>query len=248
MNTLSKIVYSPLMEEVDNNEGWSKQTIDYVIKHKSRVQQSIRGIAKNRGKLLPTADVEDIYMDLVQYLYKCDDYNIEKAYSENNLVSLDGYIHSCIKFCVIRKVTQKYKEEKMQTSDNVTDEDGKELSLLDTVADKKDIYENSEATDLREICEQCESERYSLGFDMFTLWFVKLETILHNKTDRYCEVLELLGITKKDLADMEQSGRTNESMMGIAKAITVIGTAEALNVLKDFTYSYRRIEDVVALF
>ena len=49
---LSDISYSPLKEEEKSLTGWSKTTIDYVLKNKSKVKSSIRGISKNLNKVL----------------------------------------------------------------------------------------------------------------------------------------------------------------------------------------------------
>ena len=105
--SLSNLVYSPLKEEEKQLAGWSKATIDYVLNNKTKVQTSIRGIAKSLNKVLQKTDVDDAYMEILHYLYQSDDYNISKAYERSNnvgsIVSLDGYVHSCIKYCVIRK-------------------------------------------------------------------------------------------------------------------------------------------------
>lgn len=111
---LEMLVYCPPMEEgVDDVTGWNKETIDYVTKHRTKVCNQIRGIAKNiRKHNLQPSDVEDIYEEVMLYLYKCDDYNIGKAIersSTNNIVTLEGYLNVCIKYCVVRHCTNMYK-------------------------------------------------------------------------------------------------------------------------------------------
>ena len=53
---LSNLVYSPLVEEAEQLTGWSKSTIDYVLNNKTKVQTSIRGIAKGLNKIMQKTD------------------------------------------------------------------------------------------------------------------------------------------------------------------------------------------------
>lgn len=249
METLSDLVYSPLKEEENLTEGWSKDTIDYAVNNKRKIYKAIRGVAKSKGKILPNADVEDIYQTVLDYLYRCDDYKIEKAYTDKAFVSLEGYVHTCTKYCVIRYVTDMYTDEKNKISENTYDDEGKELSIFDTIADKKaDINCDDMGMTLRKVCKQFESYRYGFGPDIFMLWFIRLETILYHKEDRYKDILTILGVTKKELSDIERRTCTDGAMLSIAKAVSVIGVKESINVLKDFTYSYKNIEAVVNLF
>ena len=52
--SLQSLVYNPLLEEETNLTGWSKSTIDYVIKNRLKIHTSIRGIAKSLNKILQT--------------------------------------------------------------------------------------------------------------------------------------------------------------------------------------------------
>ena len=54
--------------------------IAYVTKYKSKVYAQIRGIAKGlRKRPLQVTDVDDLYQQIVEYLHRSDDYNIDKA-------------------------------------------------------------------------------------------------------------------------------------------------------------------------
>lgn len=251
--SLSELVYSPLKEEEKQLTGWSKSTIDYVLHNKTKVQTSIRGIAKSLNKMLQHTDIDDIYMEIINYLYSCDDYNISKAYERSSnvgvIVSLEGYVHSCIKFCVIRYVTKHFKEEKSLVRDDVQDEDGKELSIFDAIADTKteDAF-LSMSYQLGSICKAYESQRYAFGPDIFQIWYVRLQTILYNKQDNYKDILTVLGISKKEIAQVEREANRDGVMLSIAKAITLIGPEEAVDILKDYTYYADKIEQVIKLF
>lgn len=245
---LSSLVYSPLKEE-KKLTGWSKSTIDYIIAHKAKVEASIRGIAKSHNKMLPRSDIEDIYMDILNYLYSCDDYNVNKAYKRSSIegvvVSLEGYVHSCIKYCVIRAITDKYHKEKDLAHNSITDKDGKEVSLIDTIPDAKDANIENFSYQLDTLCKSYESYRYYFGPDIFQIWFIRLQTMIYNKNSRYKDILTILGISKKDIAVIERESNLDGIMTSIAKAITIIGVEKAAEVLKDYTYSADKIQQVI---
>lgn len=249
---LSEIVYSPLKEEDKQLAGWSKTTIDYVLNNKSKVQKSIRGIAKSLNKIMQKTDVEDVYMEILYYLHNCDDYNISKAYERSNnagvIVSLEGYVHSCIKYCVIRYVTTYFNTEKTLVRDTVKDDDGKDLSLFDTIADSHSSDYSSIGYQLDTVCKACESQRYTYGPDIFQIWFIRLQTIINNKNDRYKDILEILGISKKDISIIEKETRSDGVMLDIAKAVSIMGVDEAVKVIKKYTYSADKIQAVIELF
>lgn len=249
--SLSNVVYSPLKEEEEQLTGWSKSTIDYVMSHKTDVESSIRGISKTLNKVLNRTDLDDIYMEVLTYLYSCDDYNIGKAYDRSNsdgLVSLSGYVHSCIKFCVLRYVTTMYSTEKSLVREYVKDDEGRELSLFDTIPDSREENDfNSIGYQLDTICREYEYQRYQHGLDVFQIWFIRLQTMIKNKQDRYKDILSILGVSKKELGQLEKTSKDG-IMINIAKAVSITGVEEAIKILRKYTYSADKIEKVVELF
>ena len=249
---LSEIVYSSLMEEEKQHAGWSKATIDYVTSNKYKITTSIRGIAKSHNKLLQRADIDDLYNEILCYLHNCDDYNISKAYEHSNgsgaIVSLEGYVHSCVKFCVIRHITQTYDTEKSVVREYVKDDEGKELSLFDTIADSSHNVYSDFGYQLDSICKSFETHRYEYGPDIFQIWFVRLQTLVSNKRDRYKDILNVIGISKKDIAYLESQSKEEGAMLSIAKAVSLVGVEESLKVIRNYTYSADKIERVIELF
>lgn len=248
-DNLSCLIYSPLMEESQPVTGWSKATIEFVTNNKTKILNSIRGIGKSLNKqFLQKADIDDIYMEILQYLYTCDDYNVEKAFERSNnagvVVSLEGYVHSCVKYCVLRYLTDKYKKEKPLISDYVKGRE--ELSIFDTIPDKNKPDINSQ-TDLREICENIKSKRYAYGVDVYQIWFIRLKTMSINKNDKYQEILDVLNISTKDVSFVEKSD-TEGIMMSIAKAVTLIGVDMSLDIIRKYVYSAKNIEKVIEAF
>lgn len=248
----TSLVYSPLVEEESSVVGWSKSTIDYVRQHKTKTCSTIRGIARGLNKVLQKSDVEDIYMDIISYLYHCDDYNISKAYERSSngaIVSLEGYVHSCIKFSVKRFVTENYKTEHCLVREYVKDDDGKEMSLFDTIP-STDAYEDFAALtySLEDICKTYESQRYAFGPDIFQVWFVRLITMLYHKDDKFKDILSVIGVTKKEMMQVEKMSLNEGAMMSIAKAVTIVDLEQAIEIIKQYVYSADRIEAVVKLF
>ena len=243
--------YSPLVEKVDH-KGWDKQTVDYVIKNKKRVYNIIKGVVR-QTKALSYNDVDDLYSRLTKYLYDYEDYDIEKACERSgeagSIISIEGYIHSCIKFCAKRFASEKGKDSSHFT-DNVTKKNGEEEehSVFDTISDKSSEEKFQQTFhNLDMLCEMYEHQRYVLGIDVFLIWFIRLKTMMCHKD--YKNVLSTFGITKQDLATFEKESRHDDMMLSIAKSITFTGSyEEAVNILKKYVYSADKIAAAIENF
>lgn len=249
--SMELLVYSPLMEdETENITGWDKDTIRLCIDCKSKVHRQIRGAAKGLGKAnLSHTDLEDIYEELLMYLYKSDDYNLNKALERSKtdqMVTLEGYINTCIKYCVTRHCTSSYKEEKMVVHDTgMTDDDGKEYSLLGNIPDNRPVDDMETVMyDLDNICKTFEGQRYrGQDTDIYQIWFIKLLTE-GKPQGTYLKILDILDISKKELGMIRSSD--NEGIMSaFARAIRVCGTDRAREILRKYVYGAKQIEDVV---
>lgn len=252
--SIEMLVYCPLMEEGNENvTGWDKETIAYVSEHKGKVYSQIRGIAKSiRKHNLQTTEVEDIYSDILMYLYNCDDYNISKAIersSTDTIVSLEGYLNTCIRCCVIRHCTTSYKEEKEHVKDTYTDDDGKELSIFDSIADTKSTeHMDLVMYDLESLCKSYEILRYKYGPDIYMIWYIRLLTILHHNSKLYKDILGILGITRKELLNIEQKAAEDELMTTLAKAVNIAGIENAIRIIRPYVYSANKIDDTIIAF
>jgi hypothetical protein len=249
--SLSETIYSPLKEN-EELTGWSKETINYTYNNKSKVCSQIRGIAKSHNKILKRYEIEDIYQNLLIYLFTYEDYNISKAcdrINEGVVLSLEQYVHTCIKFCVLRYITDTYKYEKplVREYTKSNDSDEQDLSIFDTIADKKaSNYEELEY-DLDTICKMYESHRYEYGIDIFQVWYVRLETIAHNKKDKYNEIIKQLGISTVDVAKLEKLSDVNGAMLSIAKAVSITGVEKAIEIIRKYTYASDIISKVISI-
>lgn len=253
---LEMLVYSPLMEEEEsgsNVAGWEKETLEYVFSHRAKVYALIRRVARSirRCRIQPT-DVDDIYQEVITYLYKCDDYNICKAIeraSNGTIVSLEGYIGKCIKFCVIRYCTEMYREEKEHVNPITNDDEGKELNILDNLADSESMESiDSVIYDLRSICKSYESMRYRFGPDIYLVMYIRLLTLVQKKQHLYKELLNLMGITKKELSNIEKESCDEEILTTFVKAIKVCGIDKAIQIIRPYVFSSNFIDKAVSAY
>ena len=247
--TLEVLVYCPFMEEEPSNDGWDKSTVDYLNDNKAKVIRNIYGIARKiSGRHLQTADVEDIYSEILMYLYKSDDYNISKAIersSSGTVVSLEGYINSCIKYCVLRYMTNKYKKDKDIIREYIN-EDGKDLSIFDTICDKKSNIDFDEIfIDLEQQCINSEHLRYRYGPDIFLVMYVRLLTMKKGNNRLYKDILNVLGISRKELTNMGNISCKEDVMTGFARAIAKTGVERSIEIIEEYVYSAKKIKEVV---
>ena len=49
------------------------------------------------------------------------------------------------------------------------------------------------------------------------------------------------------MKDIEDNSLTDGAMLSIAKSVSLIGVDEAIEILKNYTYSYKRIIEVIEL-
>lgn len=249
---LDRLVYSPLLEEDPSVAGWDKSTIEYIQNNKEDVIKEIRRVGKRMYKNnLQPDDINDIYSEILLYLYKCDDYSINKAISRSssgNIVSLEGYTNTCIKFCVIRYLTNAYKIDKEIVRDSI-DKDGKELSAFDIIPDRKstELFDTI-LFDLKQHCKASEHMRYKYGPDIYMIWYVRLLTMVNGNNDTYKDILILLGVSKKELSKLEKSSAEDEIMIHFAKSISNSGLEVAISIIEEYVYSAARIKDVVLAY
>lgn len=243
---LVAISYSPILELEERFPAleWHKSTIEYVINNKSKVIAAIRSCAK-RSKLY-TFDVEDIYQDLIEYLYKCDDYDVQKAVDniKGTVVSLEGYVNSCIKNCVKRYLTSIYRQEKDIVRDVITDDEGKEKAILDMIEDTRatEVFNNI-GYDIDTYLEGMEYLRYKFGIDIFMLLYLRLLTIEDDV--KYKKVLTILGISKKQLVEVFDKLKKNTYTREAIKALSLVPLEEAIDKLGKKVYGAKMIKEKV---
>ena len=244
---LDILVYCPFLEELDSTEGWDKSTIDYIHNHEQKVKGTIVNVAKSLGKRF--VDVEDIYNEILIYLYKTEDYNFSKAMessSDGTIIPLEGYVNSCVRYCTLRFLTTQHKYEKNVRSEWTLNDGNELLSIFDKTSDQRVKLDFSEVEYcMRTQCEICEHLRYKYGIDIFLLLYIRLLTLKQGADGVYKEVLNALGISTEQLKDMRISSSKDGVMTDFTRAISIVGIDRSIDILGEFVYAAKHIRRVV---
>lgn len=249
--TLSDIAYSPLKDEDPSIEGWDKSTVAYVMSHKRWVESTIRIACKSHtfgGRILDKSDVEDIYSELLNYLYRAKDYDLNCAQSqtdEGTFISVKSYVGKLIQAVTKRMLKLDKDIEDNLVRDTVND-DGDELCIIDTCADMASVVEiETSGITLESVCAESEYLRYKNKADLFTVWYVRLKTQSMGKAGKFNEILSAVGISKKHLEQLSKS--QSNLMRTIALAVTNTDMEDALETLKRYTFATHILDNVIAL-
>lgn len=251
MGNLEKHLYVPLMEETDNDvSGWQKDTVEFVTKNPRRVESLIRRTASGFKKTrLQQADVDDIYQDILLYLHSSSDYDINKAIyrsSTGTIVSLEGYLNVCIKYCVMRSLNLLAEHDNETVSESILDGDDKELSIFNTIPDENaNIDYDYLSYDLQSICKCCEPLRYRLGIDIYLVFYVRLLINEYGAKSNYKDILNILDITRADLKRFDNL--SDDSLVTVmAKMVSITPIEEALETLEGYVYSASLIKQAIS--
>ncbi len=243
------VSYCPPMEE-ENDElslGWEKETVQYAVENKKKIIQLIR--SNTRGITnINAMDYEDIYSEFLEYLYKSSDYDIQKATeysSSGSMVTLEGYVNNCVRYCIKRYITAAYRRDKVIVREPIVDDEGKEKELLETLQDEKssEEFENI-CYDVESYLNSIEYKRYRYGADIFLLLYVRILT-LEMDNSKYRSILEVLGVPKKDLAEIEKKLTTDQDIMQAFKAVTLCDTEQAIEFLERKVYGAKQIRKTI---
>lgn len=240
-----ELAYSELKESEMNEAGWDKSTIEYSLKNESKIISIIRSMLRKKGReSMCDADVDAIYSNVLMYFYGASDYDMEKAYEKShndNIVTLEGYVHSCIKCCVLRYITGEYGYNASTVMDSVKSEEGDDISLFDSISSDEKVDVNIR---LEELCEMYTSERYKYGVDIFEMLYVMVIIGSMNEhdereSDNIESVLNVLGLDKSAIKGcISKSEETNDNILNeISTAITKIGYSESEQILRKYVYS-----------
>lgn len=244
---LEQLIYSNLKEETVV-EGWDKETIHYLTNNEKKVKNIIgKMIRKRYGSFVDTLDAEDVYSDVLIHMYKTADYDVNKAVvknasGNNYLVTLEDYIFSNVKNCVLRYLEKEITLKTLDISNETTSNNGETLDLFNLVCDEKSVVEYEDIlVDLKEHCREYESQRYKYGVDIYLLWFIGLSLIKNNAEEKYDYILNVLGYSKKDLKEVFAEAIEDEMIKDFAVGINKIGIDTSINILKDYIYSAKNI-------
>lgn len=249
--TLSEIAYSPLKDEAPSIEGWDKATVTYAVSHKKWVEATIRTACKSHTfgrRTLGKAEVEDIYSEVLNYLYRAKDYDLNCAQSqtdEGTFISLRSYVGKLIQ-AVTKRMLKIDKDNEDNLVRDVANEDSDELCIIDTCPDLDSVreMESSDLT-LREICEGYEYLRYKNQADLFSVWYIRLKTQAAGKADKFSDILEAVGISKRHMDQLSKS--QGNLMRAMALAVTNIEMEEAIAILREYTFAAKILDNAIEL-
>lgn len=250
---IKELVYFPLKEEEVKPVGWDKDTLRYVMSHKEKTMNDIRSVAKSLNPNICKQDIEDLYQELIKYLHGAKDYNIDIALERSKAkkaVTLEGFVHICIKYVTLRVVTGEYKKSKNTIHDTIVSStyknEDKELSIFDTIGDEASERElNDSEYELNDMCQAFEHMRYKFGVDIFTIWFVRLKTIAEHKEDKQDVIFKLLDIDTRTLTRLSCDTSKDGVMISIARGVTQVDIEKALHIIAKYTYGVKALSRVV---
>jgi len=243
MDMMALFYCAPFEEAEDFNSIWEKQTIEYVIKNERKMLEHIRCLLAEH-RIYQNIEVEEVYSNLIHYLSQTSDYCIEKAQelSKNGSVfTVEGYVKILAKYVVKRYVAERYKRyKKIYYSNNTNDEDD-EIDLISNIKDEKAhlIYDDI-GYEIEEILKSYQYIRYRYGVDIFLLIYIRL--LVSNDT-LYKNILEVFGINKKKLKEIEEFIRHDDEILTILKAIAFIEEQKAIECIEKYIYGSKNLKE-----
>ena len=236
-----ELTFGSMIESPDYGKSdWDKRTVQYLVENYSKVRRKV----KLMGRGLMDYQIDDIMSELAVYFKRADDYDIERAYNPmvDTYLSLEGYVSVGIKHCIQRHRTEKYKHDVKMANNVIRYEDG-ERSIFDTIPDEVSLEDlDNLCYDLRVILKSIRCMRYYYGMDIYMLIYIR-ELTDRNPT-MYFNILEALGVTKKDLSDTEKR-LTNSDIKGLIRALSLHDKDDLLCALEPYVYGCECIKKAV---
>lgn len=248
----SSALYSPFKEDTTIDlTGWDKQTLDYVNSNKRRILSAVYGIARASGRIVSKQDIDDIFQEIQITLYKSDDYNLQKATERSHTgipLTLEAYVHNCVKNTVVRFLSERYKVEKCLVPEMKFESDsGKEISQFEFVEDENSTQQFEDLKyDLKAFCDNYEHARYKYGHDIFQLLYIRLLTSRNMDDPIFRNILTILGVSKKELASMERRAADDDIVINLLKAVSLAGRKKSISILGNYIYSANCIKMAIA--
>lgn len=235
-----------MIEEEDKSPdvGWGKQTVQYAIENRSKVIKSLKSSIRLVYKSsLQETDVEDIYSELIEYLSKTRDYDIEiatncsKENEGSSIIPLDAYVNKCGQYVVKRYISTAYARTKEIVKEPTIESEGKEVRILDIVPDPNtDTQFDNLCYDINTAMKVLEHKRYSFGSDIYLIMFIKLLGIKFKQNEKIRQVLSILGVSRKDLAEAERLAKKDSDFRYAINAMSLLDIDKVLDIMKGYVY------------
>lgn len=232
----------------DNGEylGLDKETVKYLTDKKSAVYKTMSTYAASRGYRLSPEDLDDIYTEAVFSAYTKPDYKIERAIVDGEIVPLEGYIFSILKYSMLKYVNSRAKRRSMETPDTVTvsDKNGEEqTSIFDLIEDEKSPKYEADIS-VREACQLAECKRYACGVDIFLALFITMFAKKLGKEENVSALLSALGIEQLKLDVVSVLSKKDTTLNELITAVKNAGVS-CIDVLREYVYAADKIEEAL---
>lgn len=221
-----------IVEPVSVNIGWNKSSVDYAISHKGEIERYLK-----RFRHIDRYDIDDIYMDLLEYLHRTEDYSL---LGDIQTLTLDSFVKACASHCAKRYISKKYTEASKVVSLSSKVEDNS--SIIDRVADKTaEVCYELIGVDIDTALKALEYKRYQYGYDLYLLIYLRYLTL--GKDSLYAMVCNIL------LGDINNLGdfRCDPDILTAIKLLSEMETEEVLEHLSNFIYGYEEITTAYSL-
>jgi len=248
-DSIQAALYTYPFEGDSAEKGWSKSTVIYLIENRDKVYRTIRGMVKNMRCIINSYDVDDLYQEILEYMSSCEDYDVSKAYSkrgDGTIVGIEGYVHSCVKFCIKRYITRNYRITKNHIDNIVKDEAGDDNSIFNYIPDQKSYTQYSDKLlSIEEICKNSEEKRYKFGMDIFTMFYVAMVLEKIDKRHKMKEVITALNIIGKELEDTRIRAERDGIASEIARAVALTNLEKAIEEIGKYVYGKESIDKLI---
>lgn len=246
---MMELIYSRLLEEEEVNPlllfEWDKSTIKYVLENKSKVYHVIRSYTKNMISVT-SMDIEDIYSYLLEYLGKANDYENGIVGRHGSEVTLESYVYTSILFCCKRFKKETYMREKDIIKDTFVDDDGDYNDIFDKIPDERSLEPfDGAGFNLNKHLKSIGYLRYKYKHDIFLFLYIRLLTMGKNDDTLYRKALDVFGITRRALNELERAFSIDEEIRQLIKALSGYKAEEAANILEKYVYNAKTIRRAV---
>ena len=237
------LVYSPLKEHTPV-EGWDKSSVEYVNKNRSKLLRYIAQYANRAYKgMVNRMDVDDIYSELLLYMYKYADYTVFRG---SHSMSLEQYVRYSARICVKRFVSENYGKDISTTGEFVRNSEGDEMSIFDTIESVEHTDEFDEViTSLQGACEVIRSKRYVNGIDILQMWYIRLLTIKLDIPDEFESILKIVAETDRALLRDTYDKLKDEEYVELHSAIALEGIEESIEIISKHIHGVKGINEAV---
>lgn len=247
------VIYSTFLEEY-STQGWNKETVEYLIKHRQKMLMYARRYISRYNPMQASSLADEVYQETLKYAYNTSDYDLEKACNtiSGEIKTIDGYVRGLL-FQKARQVACKTAERnRLCMSENIRNSDDDTVSIFDTMSNISTLPNERDIgmeLDFSRVCMNNEFIRHRYPIDLYSLIYFKL-TLDKNISDvkirnaAYECYLEVNGCSYNNFKYFcNNKGR--EELHEFLVALTHVEIDTALNVLKHYIPEHEHIDLVV---